>query len=50
MRVGVATSSILDMTAGAMLLLMDRPRGRLGFRLELSAAIVAGDVGLVTRL
>jgi len=40
----IATSSILDMTAGALLLLMDRPRGKLGFWLALSAAIVSGAV------
>jgi uncharacterized membrane protein YfcA len=40
----IATSSILDMTAGALLLAMDRPRGRLGFWLPLSAAIVSGAV------
>ncbi len=40
----IATSSILDMAAGALLLGMDRPRGRLGFWLPLAAAIVSGAV------
>jgi uncharacterized membrane protein YfcA len=40
----IATSSILDTTAGALLLAMDRPKGRLKFWLPLSAAIVSGAV------